>query len=96
MNKHWIGRGQRDGSVIFWNRWTWEIKAVSLITIIAKNLTHVLFLKKVFEPSLLPTNRLIGCNTVRCLQFNDDIVVASYFGGSICIWNTHTTELVNE
>nr|CAH0101320.1 unnamed protein product [Daphnia galeata] len=75
MNKHWIGRGQRDGSVIFWNRWTWEIKAV-------------------FEPSLLPTNRLIGCNTVRCLQFNDDIVVASYFGGSICIWNTHTTELL--
>ena len=29
MNKKWIGRGQRDGSVILWNRWTWETKAVS-------------------------------------------------------------------
>ena len=31
MNKHWIGRGQRDGSIIIWNRWTWETKAVGLI-----------------------------------------------------------------
>ncbi|EFX66739.1 hypothetical protein DAPPUDRAFT_302454 [Daphnia pulex] len=76
MNKHWIGRGQRDGSIIIWNRWTWETKAL-------------------FEPLLL-TNRLLGCNTVRCLQFNDHVVVASYFGGSICIWDTHTTELPTE
>ncbi|XP_046638097.1 F-box/WD repeat-containing protein 1A-like [Daphnia pulicaria] len=75
MNKHWIGRGQRDGSIIIWNRWTWETKAL-------------------FEPLLL-TNRLLGCNTVRCLQFNDHVVVASYFGGSICIWDTHTTELLH-
>lgn len=74
MNKSWIGRGQRDGSIRFWNRWTLETSAI-------------------FQPLLL-TNRLLGCNTVRCLQFNDDIVVASYFGGSICIWNVHTTELL--
>lgn len=28
MNKKWIGRGQRNGSVILWNRWNWETKAV--------------------------------------------------------------------
>lgn len=48
---------------------------------------------QLFEPLLL-TNRLLGCNTVRCLQFNDDFVVASYFGGSICVWDINTTELV--
>lgn len=29
MNNRWIGRGQQNGSVILWNRWTWETKAVS-------------------------------------------------------------------
>lgn len=31
MNKKWIGRGQRDGSIILWNRWTWQTKAVNSI-----------------------------------------------------------------
>lgn len=51
------------------------------------------FIQQIFEPSL-EVNGYYGSRTVRCLQFNDDILAAGYYGGEVCVWDINTTELV--
>jgi len=49
--------------------------------------------QKLFEPSFV-AHHTYGSRSVRCLQFNDELIAAGYFGGEICLWDIQTAELV--
>jgi hypothetical protein len=101
MNDLWIARGLQDGRILLFNRWSLQVAHVLAIfkqsysNMIVNFIYSIMVYSQVFFCAINDDPEEEHDSAVlQCVQLGEDIVVAGYRDGIICVWDLTTKELV--